>query len=144
MVNRNSNRNYGEDAVYAPRLRCLLIRIWQTVGEIKGQLRPWLVGSHQNILAYFTPEGAILSDGLSGPAYRGDLYFIALPGNDPIGHMFVSEHRIGCCDSLTQYEHQHGQHLAEMETQKIKRLKTLKEAGCVLTRKYIRIIQVAI
>ena len=71
------------------------------------------VGSHQNILAYFTPEGAILSDGLSGPAYEGDLYFIALPANDSIGHMFVSEHRIGCCDSLTQYDHRHSQYLEE-------------------------------
>ena len=43
-----------------------------------------------------------------------------LPANDPIGHMFVSEHRIGCCDSLTQYDHQHGEHIEEKETQKIK------------------------
>ena len=83
------------------------------------------MGSHQNILAYFTPEGAILSDGLSGPAYGGDLYFIALRANDPIGHMFVSEHRIGCCDSLTQYDHQHGQHLAEMETQIDEKIKSI-------------------
>ena len=33
----NSHKNYDEDAVYyATRLRCLLIRIWQTVGEMKG------------------------------------------------------------------------------------------------------------
>ena len=100
----------------AARSRCLLIRISQTVGKIKGlePAEPCRVGSHQNNLAYFTPEGAILSDGLSGPAYGGDLYFIALPTNDPIGHMFVSERRIGCCDSLTQYDHQHGQHLVRM------------------------------
>ena len=53
--------------------------------------------------------------GLSGPAYGGDLYFIALPTNDPIGHMFVSEHWIGCCDSLTQYDHRHDQHLREKQ-----------------------------
>ena len=101
-----------------------LANCWRDKGA-GGQLRPWLVGSHQNILAYFTPEGAILSDGLSGPAYEGDLYFIALRANDPIGHMFVSEHRIGCCDSLTQYDHQHGQHLAEMETQKDEKKKSI-------------------
>ena len=30
--------------------------------------------------------------------------------------MFVSEHWIGCCDSLTQYDHQHAQHLREKQT----------------------------
>ena len=39
--------------------------------------------------------------------------------------MFVSEHRIGCCDSLTQYDHQHGQHLAEMETQIDEKIKSI-------------------
>lgn len=37
----NSNRNYDEYAVYAPRLRCLWIRIWQTVEQIKGLEGSW-------------------------------------------------------------------------------------------------------
>ena len=87
-------------------LSCQLMRISQTVDQIKDQVGPGgRVGSHQNILAYFTPEGAILSDGLSWTHLWRDLYFIALPANDPIGHMFVSEHQIVCYDSITKYDH---------------------------------------